>query len=261
MRKRDLQFDLFAKRDNAETGAAGAASCFHLPCPDSLEDEEVLDRLPDAGLSDVQPLCHLVAERRLGDRALPALERLWRRFAGFGHERLLLEQKTVLETLAKLDTGKARDLLASIVTGRDFPRPLQLTALRAARAALLSEFSGPETAALKDCLSDPEQAVRKAAAIVMGKLGYVGAKAILLNELCRCPSDAIIDALSGIVDEEVAVHLGRCANAHPELAERIMLELEDMEIPISRKIAHRIHTNLRQDGHLNGFDARQTDDG
>ena len=126
----------------------------------------------------------------------PALELLWRRFSGLGNDRIVVEQKVVIETLARLDTQEARARLARIVTERDLPRPLLITALRAARSAslklpkpfvaslmddhepqvrelaiVLGELAGPDIARLKACLADPQYAVRKTAATVMGKLG------------------------------------------------------------------------------------------
>ena len=273
MNKGDRQFELFDTRDKAGTGTVSGVPKVPLSCPDSLDDEGVLRQLPYAGVGDVQPLCNIVVERRFGDRALPALELLWCRFSGFGKDRIVVEQKVVIETLARLDTQEARARLARIVTERDLPRPLLITGLRAARSAslklpkpfvaslmddhepqvrelaiVLSELAGPDIARLKACLADPQYAVRKAAAIVMGKLGFDAdeARTILLSELRRCPMTAVINALLAIADDDIAVHLGRCAQTHPEFAEIIMIGLEDMETDISRKIVRRIRTNLQQ---------------
>ena len=270
MKKGDRQFDLFDTRDKADPGPVSAAAQFPSSCPDGLDDEDVLRQLTDADVCDVQSFCSVIVERRLGDRALPALELLWRKFMGYGHDRVVTEQKVVLETLAMLDTKEAHARLAGIVTGRDLPPPLLITALQAVQSASLklpkhfvasllghcephirelaislSELAGPDIARLKACLADPHYAVRKAAAIVTGKLGYddVEARAILLSELRRCPTTAVITALSAIVDDDIAVHLGRCADSHPEFADIIMIELEDMGTDISRKIVRRIRAN------------------
>ncbi len=46
---------------------------------------------------------------------MPALEALWRRFAGFDIEKPLAEQIAVLETLAQLDSSEARATLRRIL--------------------------------------------------------------------------------------------------------------------------------------------------
>ena len=260
------QTDLFGDRGTVTPVAVRAA---RPPCPDTLSDEDILDRLPGAGIAEAGLLCTLVVERGLGDRALPALESLWRRFAGFGQDRLLPEQVAVVETLAKIGTAAAREMLAGIVTAPELPFPLLPTALRAALAVSLrlpGTFTGPllahgdpeirefaiwlcalgrpEFEGLEACLADTQPAVRRAAAIVLGGFGRDRAKAILLAELARHPTGDVVDALATIADDDIVVHLGRCAEAHPELAGRIAAELEEMQTPRSLKIASRIRGRM-----------------
>ena len=263
------QTDLFGDRGTVAPVAAPAA---RPPCPDTLSDEELLARLPGAGIAEAGLLCSLVAERGLGDRALPALGSLWRRFAGFGQDRLLPEQVAVVETLAKIGTAHAREMLTGIVTAPGLPSVLLPTALRAALAVSLRlpgtftgpllahgdpeirefairlcAFGRPEFEALEACLADRQPAVRRAAAIVLGGLGRDRAKAVLLAELARHPDGDVVDALASIADDDIVVHLGRCAEMHPEHAGRIATELEEMQTPRSLKIAGRIrgHTDDR----------------
>ena len=261
------QTDLFGDRGTVTPVAAPAARPL---CPDRLSDEELLGRLPGAGIAEAGRLCTLVAERGLGDRALPALESLWRRFAGFGQDRLLPEQVAVVETLAKIGTAAAREMLAGIVTAPELPFPLLPTALRAALAvslrlpatftgALLAHgdpeirefaiwlcaFGRPEFGGLEACLADRHPAVRRAAAIVLAGFGRDRAKAVLLAELARHPTGEVVDALATIADDDIVVHLGRCAEMHPELAGQIAMELEQMETPRSLKIASRIRVLFR----------------
>ena len=260
------QTDLFGER-GAVTPVAGPAA--RPPCPDTLSDDQLLDRLPGAGIAEAGLLCGLAVERGLGDRALPALERLWRRFAGFGQDRLLPEQVAVVETLAKIGTASARELLDGIVTAPELPYILLPTALRAALAVSLrlpGTFTGPllahgdpeirefaiwlcalgrpEFEGLEACLADTQPAVRRAAAIVLGGFGRDRAKAVLLAELARHPTGDVVDALATIADDDIVVHLGRCAEAHPELAGRIAAELEEMRIPRSLKIANRLRGRM-----------------
>ena len=262
------QFDLFSIRSPVVTDAAAAPRPLD---PETLSDEDVLARIPNAGIADVRLLCDLIVERGFGDRAVPALEALWQRFKGFGYERPEPQQTAVIETLAKLGTARARESLAGIVTAPNFPPPLLPAALSAARsaalklpaqfvgpllahadprireqAAKLSGFGQPDIGALAACLDDTQPAVRRAAAIVLGQFGYAGAKTILLDELQKTPTGEIIEALTAIADDDIIVHLGRCAKSHPALAEPIAAELDDIGTPRSRKVAARIR------GHAEG---------
>ncbi|MXY40639.1 MAG: HEAT repeat domain-containing protein [Rhodospirillaceae bacterium] len=264
------QFDLFTGGGTVEPAAAPADAPL---CPETLSDEDVLGRIPNARIADVRVLCRFAVERGLGDRAVPALEALWRRFRGFGHDRPLPEQTAVIETLAKLETAGARQLLAEIATAHDLPPPLLPAALSAALsaslrlpvhvlrsllahadprirelAARLSGFGQPDIGALAACLGDTQPAVQRAAAIVLGQFGHAAAKAILLSELRRAPTGDIVEALSAIADDDIIVHLGRCAAAHPALAGRIAAELEGMETALSLKVARRIRDELAEAG-------------
>ena len=82
--------------------------------------------------------------------------------------------------------------------------------------------------------------MRRAAAVALGWLGRASAKPVLLEELRRDPEREIVTALSNIADDNIAVHLGRCAEAHPALAETVAAGLKEMETEYSRKIARRI---------------------
>ena len=264
------QFDLFSNREPVIPAASSPGQPRRR---EALSDEEILDRLPNAGISAAQSLCSLIIERNLGDRAVPALEALWRRFKGFGQERPEPEQTAVVETLARLETASAKQLLTQIATAPDLPPPLLPAALSAALsvslrlpahvlrplladpdprirelAARLSGFGQRDIGALEACLGDTQAAVRREAAIVLGRFGHAAAKAILLNELQRSPNGDIVEALSAIADDDIIVHLGRCAAAHPALAGRIAAELEEMETPRSLTVARRIRDELAKAG-------------
>ncbi len=264
------QFDLFTGGGTVEPAAIPANKPFR---PEALSDEDILARLPNAGIADVRLLCDLIVERGLGDRAVPAIEALWRRFKGFGRQRPLAEQTAVIETLSKLETPDARRLLADIATGHDLPPLLLPAALSGALstslrlpptflspllahadprirelAARLSGFGQPDIGALAACLDDTQPAVRRAAAIVLGQFGDARAKAILLSELQRTPTGEIVGALSAIADDDIVVHLGRGADAHPALAGRIATELEEMETTLSLRVARRIRRDRTDSG-------------
>ena len=256
------QLDLFADRGLAPPEPMPASRPRR---PDSLTDDEILDRLPDAGIIDAVVFCDLIVERGICDRALPALDRLWQRFRGFGREQPLPELEAVVNALARVGSSDARSQLARYVTETDLPPPLLPKALQAALAARLRlpreftssllrhanpeirslaarlcRFGTPDMTVLEDLVGDPDSRVRRAAAIALGGLGRASAKDALLGELRRNPTSEIVVALSGIADDDVAVQLGRCAEAHPALAETVATELEAMETDRSRKIARRI---------------------
>ena len=216
-------------------------------------------------MRDAVLLCGLVVERGLGDRALPALDRLWRRFRGFGRERPQPEQKAVVEALARIGTAGAADRLAGIVIAQDLPPPLLPAALLAARdarlglprgfagpllghadprvrelAARLGRFGGADIAALEELIGDLHRPVRRAAAVALGRLGGASARPVLLEELHRDPAREIVTALASIADDDIAVHLGRAAEAHPALAGAVAAALEEIETELSQKIARRI---------------------
>ncbi|MDE0385303.1 MAG: hypothetical protein OXI22_15575, partial [Defluviicoccus sp.] len=121
MGERPRQFDLFGDRPPAAPDAGPAPPPLQ---PDALSDDDILDLLPDAAMRDAVLLCHLAVERGLGDRALPALDRLWRRFRGFGRERPQPEQQAVVQALARIGTKAAAERLAAIVAAADLPAPL-----------------------------------------------------------------------------------------------------------------------------------------
>ena len=77
------------------------------PVPAGLTDEALVAMLPQASMSAAEGLCSEVASRGLVG-AVPALEQLWRRFAGFGIGTPLVEQRAVLNVLARLDCAAAR---------------------------------------------------------------------------------------------------------------------------------------------------------
>ncbi len=256
------QFDLFEDRPPTAPDAGPASPLLR---PDTLTDDEVLHLLPDAVMQDAVLLCGLVVERRLGDCALPALDRLWRRFRGFGHERPEPEQEALVETLARIGTTGATDMLAGIVAAADFPPPLLPAALRAALhtglrlprgfagpllgnadprvrelAVRLGQFGRPDIAAIEELIGDTHRPVRRAAAIALGRLGRASARPVLLEELYRDPTSEIVTGLAGIADDDIAVHLGRCAESHPALAQTVAAVLEEMETALSLKIARRV---------------------
>ena len=202
--------------------------------------------------------------------AVPALERLWRRFAGFGIGTPLVEQRAVLNAFVRLDCAAARTALRGIVLSKGLPASLLPAASGAAAEAALSlpaGFVGPllehDDAAvraaafalapragvpaelLRGGLGDPSAAVRRLAAIAMGNAGDAAAMAPLAAELARNPSAAAIEALASIGDEDAIVHLGRCAERHPALAGTVIDVLRDMDKPKADRLLCRLEARGR----------------
>ena len=240
--------------------------------PTELTDEALIAVLPRASMLAAEGLCSEVASRGLV-RAVPALEQLWRRFAGFGIGTPLTEQRAVLNALSRLDRASARRALRGIVLSKGLPASLAPAALGAAAEAALSlsvGFVGPlmehEDAAvraaafglapragvpvelLRDGLCDPSATVRRLAAIAMGNAGDAGATAPLAAELVCNPSAAVIGALASIGDEDAIVHLGRCAERHPALGGLVIDALRDLDSPKADRLVRRLEVHASEDG-------------
>ena len=229
-----------------------------------LADRELIERLPRAELSEAEALCAEAVSRSLVTAA-PALERLWRRFAGFGVGTPLAEQLAVLDALARLDGEAARAALGRIVLSDGLPGSLLPAALRAAAEAGLALPAGfvaplvghPDAAVrepafaladaarvsgdrLRDGLTDPSPSIRRSAAIAMGKRGCAEVRGALIAELGRDPTGETIAALAAIADDDVAVLLGRCAERHPGFLAPVLDLLREMESPRAARIALRL---------------------
>ena len=235
-------------------------------------DGELIAMLPHATPTNVERLCAAAASRSL-EGAVPALERLWRRFAGFGIGEPLVEQRAVLNTLARLDCGPAWAALKRIALSKGLPAsqlPMALGAasdvglvlpaaivaplLRHRDAAVrepafaLAPKAGVPDVALRAGLLDPSAPVRRAAAVALGTLGAGAAGNALIAELARDPSHEVIEALAAIGDDEAIVHLGRCAERHPALAGTVIDVLRDMESGRAVRLAARLEAGLRVSG-------------
>ena len=273
--KGESQPDLFDERGLTDARGVEMPLVPDTPLvPADLADEALIALLPQASMLAAEGLCREVASRGLVG-AVPALEQVWRRFAGFGIGTPLVEQRAVLNALARLDCAEARTALRGIVLSKGLPASLLSAALGAAAEAALSlpaGFVGPllehedaavRTAAfalapragvpvelLRDGLGDPSAAVRRLAAIAMGNAGDAGATAPLAAELARNPSAAAIEALASIGDEDAIVHLSRCAERHPKLAGTIVDALRDMDSPRADRLVRRLkaHGRASEDG-------------
>ena len=230
-----------------------------------LTDGELIAMLPEANLLNVEALSAEVVSRSLHE-AVPALESLWRRFAGFGIRVPFVEQRAVLSTLGRIDGEAARAALRGMVLSKGLPPSLLPFALRAAARAGLALptafvvplLSHPDAAVREPAfalaakavvagarlrhglLTDPSASVRRLAAIAMGAQGDAEAKESLIGEIARNPSIEVIEALAAIGDDDAIVHLGRCAERHPPLAGTIVDMLRDMESAKAERLAQHL---------------------
>ena len=261
------QLDLFAER--------GAVTPRHTKNPlpstpatpaERLTDDELLKRIPNAGPSDVDAICTAIVSRSL-EGAVPALETLWRRFAGFGIEKPLAEQLAVVDTLAHLGGADACSALRRIVLSRALPASLLPAALDAAAQAglaLPADFVGSflthgdaavrnaafalaarsNVAAdrLREGLLDGSAANRRLATIALGLRGDPSARQPLYDELARFPSADVIEAITAVWDEDAIVHLGRCARRYPRLAGAVLDSLREIGTPRAETVARRLES-------------------
>ena len=227
----------------------------------------MLESIEKTGPSSIEALCSEVVSRSL-EAAVPALEALWRRFAGFGVEKPLREQLAVLETLARLPGTDARSALRAIVLSKGLPASLLPAASQAAASAglaLPAAFVGPlldhEDAAvrgaafvlgartdvptdrLREGLFDRSAANRRAAAVALGLRGDASARQPLYDELARYPSTEVIEAITAVWDNDAIVHLGRCARRHPRLAGAVVDALRDIASPRAHTVARHLETS------------------
>lgn len=259
-----FQPDLFDERGwNGVIRDSGNSPRSVMPEPATLPDDALIAALSEAGPSEARAVCREIAARSL-DRAVPALEALWRRFAGFGIERPLVEQLAVLGALARLDGLAARSALRRIVLRGvpDSALPAALGAAARAGLVLPAGFIAPLLAhedvvvrssafvladrarvsreRLCEGLGDASPGIRRATAVALAHRGDTGARETLVRELARSPSEEIVHALAAIPDEDAIVHLGRCAARHPALAGTVVQTLRRMESPRARRLALRL---------------------
>ena len=91
------QLDLFAGRGRVIPRLVPDAMVPPAAAPvETLSDDDLLESVPKAGPSNIEAVCSEIVSRCLA-AAVPALEALWRCFAGFGVEKPLREQLAVLQ--------------------------------------------------------------------------------------------------------------------------------------------------------------------
>jgi hypothetical protein len=95
------QLDLFSQNADPEEPHSPSVSIRPVIASDTLDDEHLVAALRNAGIRESIGLVAEAGRRRLA-AAVPALEVLCRRFAGFGVDRVVPEQATALDALAAI---------------------------------------------------------------------------------------------------------------------------------------------------------------
>ena len=223
--------------------------------PDGIEDEELLAALPHAGLADSLALTGEAGRRRM-TAAIPALEALCRRFAGFGADRIVPEQAAAIDALAQIAGAHAAQALARLIArrivegpclrravgaaarlGAKLPAGTVMELLRHADPQIRADtcrFARPSpemVARLRDLLDDLERPVRIAAACALGLMGRNEVRPLLTRYLREEPSAQIIDAVAAVANEECIVLLGRIARTIPDLSVAALDALDAIDHP------------------------------
>jgi HEAT repeat protein len=217
--------------------------------------------LGDAGIRESIALIAEIGRRRLA-AAIPALEALCRRFAGFGLDRVLPEQAAALDALSAIggsDAARAvaRLIAKGVVQGPSLQRAVSVAARLRANlpAGLVLELlrhrdpqiradacrcvgAGPEAAVpLSELVDDLHPYVAVAAASALGRLGRSEVRPLLVRFLREKPSAELIDAIAPIADEECIILLGRLADACPDLSQAALDALDGIDHPRAEKLA------------------------
>jgi HEAT repeats len=229
-----------------------------------LDDAALVAAIPWASLAEAPALAAEAGRRRLV-AAVPALEQLCRRFAGFGLERAVPEQIAALYALALIGgsesartagrliakdiiQGPTRKVAVAVAAQLKSALPVEtvLTLLRDADPKVRADAcrcAGPWPAilqVLRDLADDGDSDVRVAAACALGRMGRHEARPALGRLLRDAPSIEIIDAIVAIADEDCIILLGRIVRTRPGLAGAARDALEMIDHPRARQIVTAI---------------------
>jgi hypothetical protein len=231
---------------------------------DSIEDEELLAALPRAGFAHSVALAAEAGRRRM-TAAVPFLEALCRRFAGFGADRIVPEQAAAIDALARIAGADAAGAVARLIARRTVQGPCLQRAVAAAAclgaklpAATVLELlrhddpqiradacrfapaSPVAVAQLRDLLDDLQRPVRMAAACALGLMGRNEVRPLLARYLREEPSAQLIDAVAPVADEECIILLGRIGRTMPALSAAALDALNSIDHPRASRIAAEI---------------------
>jgi HEAT repeat protein len=265
----EQQLDLFSDA-GIRLGQSVQQSADVIPLPAELDDHALIAAIPWSNLAESSALATEAARRRLV-AAVPALEALCLRFAGFGARRMVPEQAAALEALATIGGRDAAQRVAQLIARGAVQGPALNVAMSAAarlHATLpidvlrpLLQHPDPRMRAnachcarpvpelislIVDRLSDLDPTVASSAACALGQIGRIEARPMLMSLLREKPSEEVIHSVASIADEDCMVLLGRIARSTPGLANAALDTLEDIEHPRASAIAATVRNLLRQ---------------
>jgi HEAT repeat protein len=234
----------------------------------TLSDDCLIAAIADIDLAEAPVLLSEVGRRKLS-RAIPALEALCRRFAGFGVARIVPEQWAACEALETIGGPEAALAIAGLIGRHVVQGPTLRKAVEAAahldapvpadmvlellrhddpqvRAAACRRATlwRPAIELLIELLDDLQPGVAAAAACALGRFGRVEARPALLRLLRDNPSAEVIDAIVPVADEDCVVLFGRLARQSPDLADALLEALDAIDTPRARALA----ASLRSEG-------------
>jgi HEAT repeat protein len=226
----------------------------------NLGDAALVAAIPWMGLAEAPALAAEAGRRGLV-AAVPALEQLCLRFAGFGLDRAVPEQVAALRALALIGGSDSARTVARLIAKDVVQGPTRKVAVHVAaelKSALPVETvlellhhadpevsadacrcAGPWPAALEvllDLADDGDGDVRVAAACALGRMGRREARQALVRLLRDSPSVEVIDAIPAIADEDCIILLGRLVRTQPTLADAARDALEMIGHPRARQI-------------------------
>ena len=254
------QLDLFSGTSIPSPKATQQPEAPWKPPPCELGDADLIAVIPGAGLADGSALAKEAGRRRLA-AAVPALERLCRRFTGFGSEQVIPEQAAALQALTMIGGPQAAAAVARIISKHAVEGPAVRIALSAA-VNLESELPNdvvlsllchadrsvravacrcvrfwPEVVpVLVELLDELDGDVVMAAACALGRLRRPEAKKTLLHLLRTAPSAEVIDAVATVADADCVVLLARIARHKPDLAASARAALEQVDHPLAAQV-------------------------
>jgi hypothetical protein len=260
----EQQLDLFSRKARSPASSSCPAAGQPVTAPSSFADADLIALLPTAGIVEV-PLLAMEAGRRRLRPAIPALEALCRRFAGFGVSQAVPEQEAAFEALAMIGGQEGKQVLARMIFTRVVQGPsLSKAVTGAARlkiilpAALITQFLQDDDARLRaaacgcvpldakvierlvECLQDHEPEVRLSAACALGRLGRKEALSPLTQLLQQDPSPESIDAVTLVADEDCIILLGRIARTRPDLKIEALDALGAIDHPTASTLSMKL---------------------
>ena len=117
------QLDLFSASAGPPERDVRARTTEPVVACHTLDDDSLLAAIPNAGIRESVALVTEAGRRRLAT-AIPVLEGLCRRFAGFGADRIVPEQAAALDALVMIGGSDAAQTLVRLIARRIVQGPV-----------------------------------------------------------------------------------------------------------------------------------------